>query len=86
MFGISLGVHINGDDCWPDLAEKGFIAGSFVAIARLSKGTVSGKSSVTVRIELPDGRTVLAETSLALLRQAVAAFNAAEAQEQGGTQ
>lgn len=75
---IALEVFVNGDSCWPDLTKKGFITGQFVGIARLPGGTTSGKSSVTVRIELPDGRTVLAETTLTLLRQAVTAFMAAE--------
>lgn len=35
-------------------------------VARLSGGMVSGKSSVGIRIDLPDGRVVIAETSLAL--------------------
>lgn len=73
----ALSVITNGDNCWPDLKSKGFIEGQWVGIARLPNGTVSGNATVTVRIELPDGTTVLAETTLALLRQAMIAFEAA---------
>jgi hypothetical protein len=80
---IPLQVLLDGDNCWPDLKPppngKGFTEGKFVGIARLRKGTTSGNSTVTVRIELPDGQTVLAETTLALLNGALTAFNAAEA-------
>lgn len=78
---IPLEVFTHGDECWLDLKEKGFITGQFVGIARLPGGTVSGRSSVTVRIELPDGRIVLAETTLRLLKNAVAAFMVAEDME-----
>lgn len=75
-----LDVSIDGDSCWPDLREKGFVEGQLVGIARLAKGTMSGRSTVTVRVELPDGQTVLAQTTLHLLNHAVIAFNAAEDQ------
>lgn len=73
----ALQVVLDGDNCWPDL-RTGFIEGEWVGIARLPRGTVSGKVTVTVRIQLPDGQTVLAETTLALLEGAVRAFRAAE--------
>lgn len=71
-----LSVIMNGDNCWPDL-RTGFIEGQWIGIARLPNGTVQGNATVTVRIELPDGRTVLAETTLALLSSAVRAFEVA---------
>jgi len=74
-----LDVHTHGDNCWPDLAD--FIVGKLVGIARLPEATGRGKSSVTVRIELPDGRTVLAQTTLALMRTAMLAINTAEEME-----
>ena len=52
-----------------------------MSVARLAKGMSSGKSSVTFRIDLPDGRTVLGETSLALFQAAARAFRAVEAAE-----
>jgi hypothetical protein len=71
-----LSVVINGDNCWPELKDN-FIEGKWVGIARLSHGTASGKPTVTVRIELPDGQTVLAETTLDLLSTAIRAFEVA---------
>lgn len=68
----------DGDQCWPDLKERGCIEGLFVALARLPNGTAKGKSAVTARIELSDGRVILAQTTLALLRAAVATFDAAD--------
>lgn len=65
---------LNGDNCWPELREKGFIEGNWTGIARLPNGTVNGKSTVTIRVELPDGQTVLAQTTLTLLSNAMRAF------------
>lgn len=73
-----LTIVLNGDDCWPELKERGFVQGVFVALARLPNGTVGGRSSVIARIELSSGQVVLAETTLALLRSAVQAFDAAD--------
>lgn len=71
-----LNVVINGENCWPELKDN-FIQGEWVGIARLPQGTASGRPTVVVRLELPDGRTVLAQTTLALLSQAVRAFEVA---------
>ncbi len=82
-----LSVHTHGDECWPDVAALAadgrviHLAGAGLSVARLPGGLTSGKSSVTIRVDLPDGRVVLAETSLALLRTAVQAFDAADARE-----
>ena len=72
-----LEIITHGDNCWPDLATRPFNVGRLAAICRLPRGMVSGKPSVTVRIELQDGLVVLAETSLALLRSALVAFESA---------
>lgn len=79
---MNLDVQVDGRNCWPDLRDR-FIVGQWVGIARLADATILGKTSVTVRIELPDGRTVLAETTLQLLQLAMAAFNAAEEEQEG---
>jgi hypothetical protein len=78
---VPLDVIMNGENCWPELYENGqpkFTVADLVAVARLPHATSSGKSSVTFRIELPDGQTVLAQTTLALLTQAVTLFNTIE--------
>jgi hypothetical protein len=73
-----LTIVLNGDNCWPDLKERGFVEGAFVGLARLPNGTEGGKSAVTARIELANGQVILAQTTFALLRAAVQAFDAAD--------
>lgn len=80
-----LDIHTHGDNCWPDLTDgdgqPAFITGRFAGIARLPNATGQGKSAVTIRIELPDGRTVLAQTTLALMDAALTAFRVVEQME-----
>jgi hypothetical protein len=65
---------LEGDGAWPDLAERmrrGRVIhlgndAPPIQIAALAGGMASGQPSVMLRLELPDGRTVLAETSLRL--------------------
>lgn len=52
-----------------------------IQVARLPGGMVSGKSSVAIRIDLPDGRVVVAETSLALFLGAARVFQVRENME-----
>jgi hypothetical protein len=86
----SIDLHLSGDRCWPDLPGL-FASGQVVdlmgpsapplGMALLPGGMQSGKSSVTFRIELPDGRTLLTETSLALLESAVRAMRIRSGEE-----
>lgn len=79
-----LPIHLDGDGCWPDvtkLREEGRLidlmgsdTGPVLELAALPAGTVSGKASVTVRVNLPDGRVVLTEVTLRLLKLAVDAI------------
>lgn len=73
---IPLDVILDGDNCWPDLKERGFTEGEFTAVAALPQGTVQGRPTVAVRVELPDGTVVLAETTLALFLTAADAMKA----------
>lgn len=64
----------DGEGAWPDLGRK--IADGNVIfynaelkVAILEGGMQSGKPSVMLRFELPDGKTLLAETSLAMFLQ-----------------
>lgn len=80
---LPLKVIADGDNCWPDLADKIergeviHLAGSGLELALLPGGMSSGAASVSLRVDLPDGRTVVCETSMALLECAVRAFQAA---------
>lgn len=74
----SLNVIVDGDGAWPDLARKPrkvlHLSDTTLSIAALAGGMVSGRASVMFRIDLPDGRTVLIETSLRTLHAAVTAI------------
>lgn len=60
-------IETRGDGCWPDLAEKEVIMVEDFSAATLPHGMSNGSASVSFRIDLPDGRVVLAQTSAALL-------------------
>ena len=66
---------------WPDLDAKRdqltWLNGSDdppIQIGALEGGMVGGRPSVAIRIDLPDGRIVVAETSLRLFQMANAAL------------
>jgi hypothetical protein len=75
---------MNGEGAWPDLEGKIGSAAVIhlgndaqpIKVSVLEGGMSSGKASVMIRLDLPDGRTVLAETSLALFLTAAKAFEA----------
>lgn len=69
-----LNIVLDGDNCWPDLKELRHIEGELEAVAMLEGGMASGKPSVMLRIQLPDGQTVLAETSLLIFLAAARAM------------
>lgn len=73
---IAMSIHLDGDACWPDLKDSGFVEGELAAVAILDKGMTSGKPSVALRIKLPDGRTVIAQTTARLYCSAAKAFMA----------
>jgi hypothetical protein len=77
-----LTIHVNGEGCWPDLPVAVGQDGprwqqtEDLSIAALAHGMQSGKTSVMIRMNLPDGSVALGETSLALLLAAARAFEA----------
>lgn len=73
---IVMNVILDGDGCWPDLQDKKIIRAVRLQVAALRKGTREGSPSVAFRIDLEDGRTVIAETSLKLLLTASDLFRA----------
>ena len=75
----SMNINLDGDNAWPDLRSKQskiihVAEGETIKICALDGGMSSGKPSVCVRIDLPDGRVVLAETSARLFVMAAAAI------------
>ncbi len=73
-----LTVRLTGDGAWPDLLDKtvhhlGNDAPP-IQVSALADGMASGAPSVAIRIDLPNGEVVLAETSLALFLMAADAL------------
>jgi hypothetical protein len=81
---IGLSIIPNGEGCWTDLQSKPadtvtwLNSGAELAVARLPKGMASGSSSVAIRIDLPDGRVVVVETSMKLFLSAAQVFAVSE--------
>jgi hypothetical protein len=70
-------IKLEGDRCWPDLENKPddqIIAVEHIEVALLPGGMASGAASVAIRLDLPDGRTVIAQTSQQLFDGAARAF------------
>jgi len=67
------------EPAWPELAEPGAKVHHTqqpIGVAALAGGMQSGKPSVALRIDLDDGSSVIAETSLALFLTAADALKA----------
>lgn len=71
---------------WTDLREvfetQGELA-DLVRVGRLPRGTITGKSTVSIVVRMPDGTLVAAQTTLALFVAAARVLDAAEVQETG---
>jgi hypothetical protein len=84
-------LQLDGRGCWPDLTELEesgrlidvMLSTSRLGLALVPGGMSSGAASVTIRVDLPDGRTVLTQTSLALLATSVRAMEARAANGRG---
>ena len=59
-------INLDGDGCWPDLAEKmdKVIHVKQFSLGALEAGTTKGNPSMSIRIDLPDGRVVIAEATM----------------------
>ena len=75
-------IHIicEGEGCWPDLKDlhaQGRVVQLMnvdappISFALLLVGMLSGRASVAMRVELPDGCTLVTETSFRALENAV---------------
>jgi len=71
---IGLTIHVEGDNCWPDLKNREIIKGDLVSVAALPEGMTSGRTSVGFRVELPDGKVVFCETTMRLFLNAANIF------------
>lgn len=74
-------VLATGDQAWPDIADGRTIhhlTDQPWKLARLERGMASGRTSLALRLDLPDGSTVIAQTSLEAWRLASAALEGFE--------
>jgi hypothetical protein len=73
-------IEPNGDGAWPDLKDRPFHhlaeGAAPIRVAFLDGGMRSGRPSVAIRLDLPDGQTVVAETSGRLFAAAARALKA----------
>jgi hypothetical protein len=77
---IGMNIKLDGDNAWPELKDKPCIhlanGAPPISVAVLNGGLVSGRPSVAIRIDLPDGQTVVAETTARLFCTAAKAIMA----------
>jgi len=72
-----LDVNLDGDGAWPDLLGRSdLLTGAWTRLTALPAGMVSGRLSIGILVELPDGRLCFAETSWRLLYLAAKAIEA----------
>lgn len=65
-----IALKLRGDNAWPDIADRGrFEALPVWGLAALAKGMSDGTTSLMLRLDLPDGNVVTAQTSLAAFLQ-----------------
>lgn len=80
-----LRIILTGDEAFEDLKDHmenvTHLQNPSMAMARLTKGMISGKSAVAIRINLPDGKVLIAETSMDLFLAAANVFEARERAE-----
>lgn len=67
---------LNGDNAWPDWADKPMQHFTAFRMTGLRDGMASGKPSFSIGVELEDGSVVILETSYTLLDNALRAFRA----------
>ncbi len=73
---IVMRVILDGEECWSDLNGKRILRATDLQIASLAVGTTSGHPSIAIRVDLENGETAIAETSLKLLLAAADLFKA----------
>lgn len=76
-----INIHLKGEGAFADLGkelEKALLvpANSPIHVALLDGGMASGRPSVAIRLDLPDGKSVVAQTSARLFVTAARAIMA----------
>jgi len=73
----TIDLRLDGDGAWPDLEDRPIIHLTDIGMSGLRDGMKGGGPSIVFRLDLPDGQTVIAETSLGLLESALNALKIA---------
>ena len=77
-----LNVIVNGQGAWTDLQSKRekvlHLSDPNISIARVPHGMKSGRSSIMIRIDLPNGTVIMAENSMRCFLACADIFRAAE--------
>ena len=60
----SIRVNTDGIGAWPDAKKAMWLSDERIQIAALPAGMASGRASVAIRIDLPNGRVAIIQTSL----------------------
>ncbi len=81
---ITLDIRLDGDGAWPELKDKELIETTLTGVSALAAGTNTGRSSVMLRIDLPDGKVVMAQTTMRLFLNAANLFRIKYGHELGG--
>lgn len=72
-------LNLHGDGAWPELEPGTYQdAGFTIRVVRLRSGMTSGKDSLAIRLESPDGDVMVAQTSVAAWLTVADALRAAE--------
>jgi hypothetical protein len=84
-------LNLNGDRAWPDIRDNivkdnlTHLPDTTWRLAALSGGMVSGKTSLALRLDLPNGEVIVTETSLASWVATTCALRARFPEEFKGT-
>ena len=75
----SIELNVNGQGVWPDLHDTPsvMLSETPIKIACLPSVRRSGVPVVAIRLDLPDGQIVIAQTSLPVFQQAAKTIEAA---------
>lgn len=73
---IGMDIKLDGDGCWPELDVGACLDLTDVPwkVALLQNGTVNGKPTVVLRVDVEGSRPILLQTTLALFLAAARAF------------
>jgi hypothetical protein len=64
-----IGLYLNGEGCWPDLAVVPYTSVPHFEVAVHPDGTTAGRPVISIRVEDDDGHIIIAQTSLRLFAQ-----------------